>query len=51
MFKVTKQFISGILHGMTITETYSFRPTVGFICKKPCAGSSGYKILAVEEVK
>jgi len=48
---VTREFTSGTLKGKLYTETTSVKFEVGFICRKPCAGSSGYKIISCEEVK
>lgn len=45
MFKVTKQFISGVLAGLTITETTPVAFTVGKTYT-PCAGSSAYIVTA-----
>lgn len=49
MYLVTKQFLSGALSGLTITEKTSVLFTVGRTYK-PCAGSSTYKVLAVEAI-
>ena len=50
MYTITKTFISGNLKGLTITEHTPVRFDEGFVCKKPCAGGSGYRIdLVVEE--
>lgn len=45
MYRVTKQFISGLLAGLTITETTQVRFTVGNTYN-PCAGSSSYIVTA-----
>ena len=49
MFKVTKQFISGALSGLTITEKTSVAFKVGKTYA-PCAGSSAYTVIAVEKI-
>jgi hypothetical protein len=47
MYEITRLFTSGLLSGLTYTETTSVFLPVGFECKKPCGGGSGYKIIAV----
>jgi hypothetical protein len=42
-YLVTKEFIAGLLKGLTVTETTPVRFTVGKRYK-PCAGSSAYVI-------
>jgi hypothetical protein len=49
MYKVTKQFTSGIMFGVVLTETTSVKFTVGDKIK-PCAGNSSYIVLSVEAV-
>ena len=49
MFKVTKKFTSGLLKGITITETTSVEFVVGKNYK-PCVGSSRYTVMACEKV-
>lgn len=49
MYEVTKLFISGLLEGLTITETTSVKFEVGFECLKPCGGSP-YRIIAVRRI-
>lgn len=46
-YRVTKQFISGLLSGLTITETTSVVFTVGKTYT-PCAGSSAYVVIACD---
>lgn len=49
MYKITKQFIGGLLKGLTITEFTNIKFNTGFVCNKPIAGSP-YKIINIEEV-
>jgi hypothetical protein len=49
-FSTTKRFTSGLLEGITITETTAVSFEVGKEYT-PCAGSSRYIILACTEVK
>ena len=49
MFRVTKRFFSGLLAGLTITETTAVEFAVGFRCENPIGGS-GYEIMAVERI-
>ena len=49
MFRITKRFFSGLLAGLTITETTSVEFAVGFRCDTPIGGS-GYEIIAVDRV-
>lgn len=46
-YKITKTFIGGILHGMTIEEQTTVKFEEGFACRKP-SGGSPYKITKVE---
>lgn len=46
-YKITKTFIGGILHGMTIEEQTTVKFEEGFVCRKP-SGGSPYKITKVE---
>jgi len=48
-FKITRQFVSGILAGLTYTEVTSVFMPVGFTCLNPIGGS-GYTIIACEPV-
>lgn len=50
MYEVTREFIGGILNGLTHTETVSYKPTLGFVCHKPIGGSP-YRIISVVKVK
>jgi hypothetical protein len=49
-YEVTKTFTSGLLAGLTITETTTVKFVVGFECKKPVGGSP-YRITAVKVVR
>ena len=49
MYKVTKQFIGGILNGLTYTEITEIHARVGFRCNKPVGGSP-YRIIRVDRV-
>lgn len=46
-YRVTKLFTSGLLAGLTITETTTVAFRVGFRCEKPIGGSA-YVITACE---
>jgi len=50
MYKVTKEFTNGTLKGMKYTFKTKIKFEVGFICARPCAGDSSYKIISVEEI-
>ena len=47
MFLVTKEFVSGMLKGLTHTEVTSVAWTVGRLVSKPVGGAA-YKIIRVE---
>ena len=49
-YKITREFTSGIFKGKTHTEITSVKFEVGFVCEKPSVGTSGYIIIAVEEI-
>ena len=48
MYLVTKQFISGLMQGVTVTHTTSVQFAVGKTYT-PCAGSSAYIVLSCVE--
>ena len=48
-YLVTRQFIGGILSGLTHTEITGAKFEVGFVCNNPIGGSP-YKIIAVKEL-
>lgn len=47
---ITKEFIGGILKGLTCTQKTNVKFNVGFICNNPIGGTSPYKIISVLEV-
>ena len=53
LYKVTREFLpGGIMEaGTTYTEITKVKMEVGFICAKPVAGKSPYKIIACEEIR
>lgn len=48
-YEVTREFIGGILEGLTHTELTSVRFDIGFTCQNPVGGSP-YTIIACKEV-
>jgi len=48
-YKVTRQFIGGILNGLTHTEITGAKFEIGFVCWEPIGGSP-YRIIAVEQI-
>lgn len=48
-YEITKQFIGGILNGLTIVEFTTVQFAVGFVCHKPIGGSP-YRIVSVRRV-
>jgi len=50
MYRVTRLFVSGLLKGLTYTETTSVKFVVGKRYKG-LLGTSDFKIVSVEEVK
>lgn len=49
-YYVAREFIGGLLKGLSHTERTSVEFKVGFVCRKPCGGSSPYKVTAVKPV-
>lgn len=49
MYRVTRLFIGGNLVGLTYTEDTDIKFEVGFVCKRPIAGSP-YRIIKVEKI-
>ena len=49
-YEVTKRFVSGMLAGLTITETTDVKFTPSRKVVKPCAGSSAYVVEACMKV-
>ncbi len=45
-YKITKQFVSGFLQGLMITEETSVKLEANKI-HKPCAGSSNYRVIKI----
>jgi hypothetical protein len=56
-YRITKLFIGGILDGLTHTDEVRLdiqvdQPMlrIGWTCRKPCGGSSPYRIVAVARI-
>ena len=49
MFTVTKQFTSGLLSGLTVTETTGVELAVGFQVKQSSISPSAYVVIKCEK--
>lgn len=49
-YYVTREFIGGLLAGITITQCLNYAPPVGFVCNHPIGGSP-YRIVSVIPVE
>ena len=49
-YQVTKQFIDGILAGLTVTEETAVKFEPGFTCRGSAWLGSGYTVISVTEV-
>jgi hypothetical protein len=50
MFTVTKQFTTGLLSGLTVTETTQVELPVGFVSGQSSISPSAYVVIASKKV-